>query len=368
MERKSPSTALATSRVLPIATAAIAIAIFAFDLLTPIEITAGVLYVAVVLLAVRFCRPRGVVTVAVGCMALTVVSHFLSPGNPWGTTALINRVFGVSAIGITAFLALRNQSALTALQRAELARVTRLMALGELTASIAHEVNQPLAAVVMNGEASLRWLARQPPDLEEARLAVQRLIRDSKRASEIVQRTHALVKGAPPSKDRLNINETILEVIASLHGEVQRNGIALRTELSNGLQLVSADRIQVRQVIFNLLVNAIEAMSEADAMPRELLVRSRKDEPNGVLVAVQDSGRGLEAGSPDRVFDAFYTTKSTGMGMGLAISCSIIEAHSGRLWATDSVPKGALFQFTLPTVVEEVAPSLAQVAEGRARG
>jgi signal transduction histidine kinase len=364
MGHESPPPVVATPRVLPIAAAAVAVAIFVFDSVTPVEVTAGVLYGAVVLMAVRLCRPRGVLIVGVGCMALTVLSHFLSPGDPWGSTALINRFLGVSAIGITTFLVLKNQSAHMALQRAELARVTRLMTLGELTASIAHEVNQPLTGVATNASACLRWLAGQPPDLEEARRAVERLIRDGSRASEVIQRVRALVKGEPPRKVWLNINETILEVVALARSDVQRNGVSLQTQLSSDLPPVPGDRIQLQQVILNLLVNAIEAMSEVDERSRELLVGSGKHESNSVLVAVRDSGAGLDSGSLNRVFDTFYTTKPGGMGMGLAISRSIIEAHGGRLWATPNAPKGAIFQFTLPVVGEEVTRPLSAPSGG----
>jgi signal transduction histidine kinase len=355
MEHESLSPLVATPRVLAIVAAAAAIAIFVFDSVTPVEVTAGVLYCAVVLMAVRLCRPRGVVIVGAGCMALTVLSHFLSPGDPWGSTALINRFIGLSAIGATTFLALKNQSAQKALQRAELARVMRLITLGELTASIAHEINQPLAGVVSSGNACLRWLAHQPPDLEKARLSVERLIKDGNRASEVILRVRALVKGAPTRKTWWNINETILEVIALTRSEAQRSGVSIETHLSSELPPVLGDRIQLQQVILNLVVNAIEAMSEVDERPRELLVDSRKHESNSVLVAVRDSGTGLDFGSLDHIFDAFYTTKPDGMGMGLAICRSIIEAHGGRLWATPSEPRGAVFQFSLPTGQEEAS-------------
>jgi C4-dicarboxylate-specific signal transduction histidine kinase len=236
----------------------------------------------------------------------------------------------------------------------DLARVTRLITLGELTASIAHEINQPLAGVVSSGNACLRWLAHQPPELEKARLSVERLIKDGNRASEVILRVRALVKGAPQRKTWWNINETILEVIALTRSEAQRSGVSIETHLSSDLPPVLGDRIQLQQVILNLLVNAIEAMSEVDE-PRELLVGSRKHESNSVLVAVRDSGTGLDLGSLDHVFDAFYTTKPDGMGMGLAICRSIIEAHGGRLWATPNDPRGAVFQFSVPTRQEEAS-------------
>ncbi|HEX3442959.1 MAG TPA: ATP-binding protein [Pseudolabrys sp.] len=351
MANPSPSSVIASPRFLAISCAAFAVAIFTLDTLAPVEVTAGVLYIIVVLMAVRFCRPRGVVAIAVGCIALIVCSQFLSPGDPWTTTALINSSIEICAIGIATVVALKNQSAAAALQRAELDRVTRLMTLGELSASIAHEVNQPLSAVVTNGEVCLRWLAHQPPDLERAKQSVDRIVRDGSRAGEILHRVRAMAKGAPARKDWLDINETISQTIALAAGEIQRNEISLRATLATDLSSVPGDRIQLQQVLLNLLFNAIEAMSTVDRGSRELLVRSQKYGLNSVLIAVQDSGTGIASESLDRVFDAFHTTKPNGMGMGLAICRSIIDAHGGRLWVTNNALRGATFQFTLPSDV-----------------
>ena len=233
--------------------------------------------------------------------------------------------------------------------RADLAHLTRVSTLGELTSSIAHEVNQPLAGVIINAGIGLRVLAAQPPQLEEAREAFDLIIKDGNRASEVIDRIRALVKKAPPRKDRLDINEIILDVIALTRSEVHRNRVALQTPLLSDLPPISGDRIQLQQVILNLIINAIEAMSGVSEGPREMLVGSGKDHSDGVLVAVRDSGPGLDAEGLAHLFDAFYTTKPGGLGMGLAISRSIIEAHGGRLWATPNVPRGAVFQFTLPT-------------------
>ena len=234
--------------------------------------------------------------------------------------------------------------------RADLAHVARVSTLGEMTASIAHEINQPLAAVVNNASACLRWLAAR--NLEEARQSAALVVADGHRAGEIIARIRALAKKTPARKERLDINETIREVIALARSEVQRSGVALETRLSDDVHyvpLILADRIQLQQVILNLIVNAIEAMSESVDGSRELLVRSGIAESRRVLVAVRDSGSGLDPKSLDRLFDAFYTTKPQGMGMGLAISRSIIEAHGGRLWASANHDRGATFQFTLPT-------------------
>ena len=230
----------------------------------------------------------------------------------------------------------------------ELAHVTRVATLGEMSASIAHEINQPLGAVVNNASACLRWLAGQTPNLEEARKSAASIVRDGHRAGEIIGRIRALAKKAPPRKDWLDINEAILEVIALARSEAQNSRVSLQTQLSKEVPVIPGDRIQLQQVILNLIINAIESMSGTGDGPRELEVGSGKHEPRGVLVTVRDSGPGLDPQRLDHLFTAFFTTKPQGMGMGLAISRSIIEAHGGRLWATANEHRGATFQFTLP--------------------
>lgn len=231
----------------------------------------------------------------------------------------------------------------------ELARFTRVATLGELTASIAHEVNQPLAAVVTNAGACLRWLAREPPSLEEARQAAERILQDGNRASEIIERVRALVKRSPPQMSSLNINDTVLEVIALVRSEAQSAGVSLGTQLSADVPLIPGDRIHVQQVILNLIINAIEATRGVSEGPREVLVTSGiASQSHGVVVAVRDSGVGLSSEMLDHVFKTFYTTKPDGMGMGLAISRSIVEAHGGLLWGTPNKDGGATFQFILP--------------------
>ncbi len=239
--------------------------------------------------------------------------------------------------------------------RAELVRVARVTTLGELTAAIAHEVNQPLTGLVSSGNACLRWLAGDVPNLKAARESVERMISAGSRAGEVIRRIRALVGKAPPLRDRLNINDAITEVIALIRGEIQRNHVSLRTKLSTDVPLVLGDRIQLQQVILNLILNAMEAMSDVSPQPRELSVSSAKDGPNGALVSVRDSGTGLDGTVLDRLFEAFYTTKAHGMGIGLAVSRTIIQAHGGRLWAAPNVPQGAIFQFTLPADGEEVS-------------
>ena len=261
-----------------------------------------------------------------------------------------------------------------ALQKAqtELAHASRVMTMGELTASIAHEVSQPLAAMSTNASASLRWLAGDSPNLAEAREAVRRILRDGNRASGVIARMRALFKKAPAAKEPVDINEIIQEVLAITQVELQRNRVSLRTECAEDLPMVIGDKIQLQQVILNLVVNAIEAMSGVSEGSRELCVSSQRvsgipgeagtnaveghtltaSASASVLVGIRDSGPGLDATQWRRVFETYYTTKSQGMGMGLAISRSIIQAHGGRLWATANAPRGALFQFTLPLRVE----------------
>ena len=232
----------------------------------------------------------------------------------------------------------------------ELAHANRVTTMGQLTASIAHEVNQPITGVVTNAQAALRWLGGQPPDLEEVRQALDDIIKDGTRAGDVIGRIRALVKKAPPRNDQLDINEAILEVIEVTRSELLRNGVSLQTELAKGLPLIRGDRIQLQQIVLNLIMNAVEAMSDASKGARELLISTAEDKSNGVLVAVRDSGPGLDPESLERLFDPFYTTKPGGMGMGLSICRSIIEAHGGRLWATANVPQGAAFQFTVPAL------------------
>jgi C4-dicarboxylate-specific signal transduction histidine kinase len=265
-----------------------------------------------------------------------------------------NLAYGVIALR-TREKRMRAEEALDKAQ-AELAHVTRVMTLGEMTASIAHEINQPLAAVVNNANACLRWLAAH--NLEEARQSAALIIADGHRAGEIISRIRGLVKKSPPRKDWLDINETILEVIALARSEVQGNRVALQTQLSDELPLVLGDRIQLQQVILNLVMNGIEAMSAVADRRRDLLIRSGKYESDKVLVEVQDSGVGLPPESVDHLFKTFFTTKAKGMGMGLAISRSIIEAHGGRLWATPNDGQGATFQFTLSIRGEKEAPAI----------
>jgi signal transduction histidine kinase/CheY-like chemotaxis protein len=242
---------------------------------------------------------------------------------------------------------LRQKEASLREAQTELAHVSRVTTMGELAASIAHEVNQPLSGIVTNANAGLRWLAGESPNLEEAREAIRRIIRDGNRAGDVVAQMRALFKKAGTPKEWLNINEAIEEVVVLTQSETRRNKVGLRMELAASLPAVMGNRVQLQQVIMNLILNAIEAMSTVEDRKRELLIGSQRGEGDEVRVTVQDSGMGLDPLSAERIFDAFHTTKPTGLGMGLSISRSIVESHGGRLWATPNNGFGTTFQFIL---------------------
>jgi C4-dicarboxylate-specific signal transduction histidine kinase len=232
--------------------------------------------------------------------------------------------------------------------QAELSRVSRMSALGALAASISHEVNQPLAAVVTNADACTIWLDSDPPNLEEVRYAVDSIAREGTRASDVVRRIRAMFTKAAPETSRVDMNELIVEIVAFMQTEVSKNNVALWTELAPDAPLVMADRVQIQQVIVNLVQNGIQAMSDLTDRPRRLVIRSELTPEGEVLIAVRDSGTGIDPKDQKRIFNAFFTTKAQGMGMGLSISHSIIESHGGRLWANNNSDYGATIQFTLP--------------------
>jgi len=240
--------------------------------------------------------------------------------------------------------------ALEALREAQmaLAHANRVATMGQLTASIAHEVNQPLAGVITNAEACLSWLNRETPDLDAVRRSVEWIIEDSNRANEVIRRVRSLAKKTDLEKAPIDINDVVREAMSLVRRELTNHQASLRMELAPALPIVLGDRIQLQQVIINLVMNGAEASQSVIDRPRELVIRSRLDETQKVLVGVTDYGVGILAENADRLFNPFFTTKSTGMGMGLSICRSIIEAHGGRLWFTANVPHGTTFQFTLP--------------------
>lgn len=230
----------------------------------------------------------------------------------------------------------------------ELSHANRLATLGYLAASITHEMKQPIAAAVTNAMAGLRWLDRPRPDVDRARAAFDRIVRDGNRASNTLGRVRALIRKAPPQSDRLEINEAIREVIELTCSEATKNAVSVRTDLTDGLPPIEGDRVQLQQVALNLIINAVEAMSTISKDARELLISTGRTEAGEVRVEVRDSGPGVDPSSASRLFDAFYTTKPSGTGIGLAISRSIVEAHGGRLWVETNQPQGAVFRFTVP--------------------
>jgi PAS domain S-box-containing protein len=235
--------------------------------------------------------------------------------------------------------------------QADLAHVSRVTTMGELTASLAHEVKQPIAAASTNANTCLRWLAGDTPNIEEARAAAMRIVNDGKRAAEIISRIRLLFKKGTPERELLDVSEVIREMIVLLRGETTRYSIPVRTELAADLPQVMGDRVQLQQVLMNLIMNSIDAMKDVNGT-RELVIKSQRSENEQVLVSVSDTGAGLPPQQAEQIFDAFFTTKPHGTGMGLRISRSIIESHGGRLWAADNSPRGASFYLTLPAKVE----------------
>jgi predicted ATPase/signal transduction histidine kinase len=231
----------------------------------------------------------------------------------------------------------------------QLAHANRVSTMGQLSASIAHEVSQPIAAALTNAQTAMRWLGRDPPDLSKAQQALERIVSNGKRAGDVIDGLRALIKKTPPSPESLDINEVLDEIIVLTRAEALKNRVSVRTQFAADLPIVQGARVQLQQVILNLIVNAIEAMSEVDGGIRDLHIGTGRDASNGVLVTVRDSGPGLAADALERVFEAFYTTKPAGLGIGLSICRSIIEAHGGRLWASATVAPGAVFQFMLPS-------------------
>src|SRR5579864_2336487 len=260
------------------------------------------------------------------------------------------RVVGASKLARDITERKRAEEALRQAQT-DLAHASRLTTMGELTASLAHEVKQPIAAVVTDANTCVRWITRDEPDLNEAREAAWRIVKDAKRASEIINRVRLLFKKGTPQRELLDVNEVAREMIVLLGDEASRHSISVRTELAKDLPHVLGDRVQLQQVLMNLIVNGVEAMHDVDG-PRELTIKSQLAQNNELMLSVSDTGRGLPRHQAEEIFNAFFTTKTHGTGMGLRISRSIVESHGGRLWATDSCPRGASFCFTLPTQVE----------------
>src|SRR5216683_765362 len=281
----------------------------------------------------------------------TFAMYYREPRSPSpAETRALELATHLAGIAIERKLAREERERLRQL-RADLARITRMTTMGELTASLAHEVNQPIAAALTNANTCLRWLTRDRPDLEEAREAALRIVKDATRAGGIISRVRLLYKKSTPQHELVDVNEAIREMIVLLRSEVTRYYIAVRLELAADIPQIMGDRVQLQQVLMNLVVNSIDAMKEVDGA-RELAVKSQRTEKEEVLVSVSDTGVGLPPQQADQIFNAFFTTKPHGTGMGLRISRSIIESHGGRMWADGNSPRGASFCFTLPSKTE----------------
>jgi C4-dicarboxylate-specific signal transduction histidine kinase len=338
----------------PAATLLGALAIFVADVFTPPDCVVGGLYVVVVLMAGQFCDARRLAWVAAGCAVLTVVAQFASSRYVLENRQTIyigafNTVVDIVAIGLSCFLVIRSRAAQAGLRRAQadLAHVSRVTTMGELTASIAHEVNQPIAGVVTNAGACVRWLAADPPDLEQARAAATRIVRDGTRAAEIIGRIRQIFTRGHAERQRVSVNQIVRETVELLGGEAARHAVVVRLDLAADTLPVMADRVQLQQVIMNLLLNAIDAMRSVQGS-RDLVLATRRSADDEATVSVRDTGVGLDPDAAEHVFSAFFTTRPHGTGMGLSISRSIIESHQGELTAAPNQPRGATFEFTLP--------------------
>jgi C4-dicarboxylate-specific signal transduction histidine kinase len=340
--------------MLSVATAAVAALVFVADTFTPPACNVSVLYVVVVLMAGRFSNARGLWLIAMGCVILTLLAQVLTvwigalPDSSFLIEAF-NSMVSVLAVALSAYLVSRGKAAEMALQRAQgnLADISRITTLSELTAAIAHEVNQPIAAIVTNAGACQRWLGLEAPDLEKARVAAGRIVRDAVRAAEIITRIRQMLRRENSERHEVDINEVIRESAGLLGGEAERYEITMRINLAPDLPGVAGDSIQLQQVVVNLMLNAFDAMKEMKRT-RELTIHTTAQQNDRVLVAVCDTGSGVVPSHASTLFDPFVTTKPHGIGMGLSISRSIVEAHEGRLWTTPNTPRGAIFFFELP--------------------
>lgn len=327
--------------------------IFVADTVTSYEIAAAVFYTVVILAAVRILSQRALIALAIICIVLTAVSL---PFTPQGNlrSGLVNMGISIVAIVMTTYLVLKMEAARAAahVAQAHLMRIARVKSLEALTTSIAHEVNQPLAAIVTSGNACQRWLAQEPPNLEKARQALDRILSDAGRASSIIARVRSLTRGEPPHKSRFDFNKAILEIIALSEAEIERNGIRLVMELSPDLPPALADQVQIQQVVGNVVLNAIDALVPVPAPMRSIRITSEARD-NAIVLAVFDSGIGIPAEVYEHLFEAFWTTKEEGIGVGLSISRAIIEANGGQIWAARGERGGTVFRFSVPIASQE---------------
>ena len=319
---------------------ALALGIALLDTFTDREIAIGVFQVVVVLLAAGFLSARGVTVTALGCTLLGRCSYVATRSGDQ-EAGLVNCIISLLAIVAVAALSLRLEAAKRAADaaRTRLVQAGRLSQLGELAASIAHEVNQPLTAIAASGNACQRWLSNQPPQVERAVQAAQRVIDDAHRASAVIARVRSLVRQAQVAKDWLNVADTVEKVLDFVRAELNQRQVAVEVRLQEGLPPLLADESQLQQVILNLLLNALDALEGIPPEQRRVVIQVGQDTAGAIRLGVEDSGRGLTPMAREQMFEAFYTTKEQGMGLGLALSRSIVEAHGGRIWAT-SLPDG----------------------------
>jgi signal transduction histidine kinase len=335
--------------------AALMIGIFVADTVTDLEIAVAVFYTAVILIAVTLLSARAVIILAGLCGILTVLSFVLTPTGS-REAGFLNATISIVAIGVTTFLSLKVVAAERAAReaRAKLDRMARVISVAELAASIAHEVNQPLAAIVTSGNAGLRWLDQQPSNVQKARRSLERIVDDANRASEIIARVRSLAKGEQPRRDPVNLNDVILEALAAAQRDITQHGIVLEIDLDAKLPNIVADKVQLQQVIANLVLNAIDAMDKTPWQERTLTIASTCDTTGEIVVTVADTGCGIATDVADHLFDAFWTTKATGVGIGLTVSRSIIEAHGGRIAVVPKQGPGAALQLRFPAAKGQV--------------
>lgn len=344
---------------------AVIIGIAFIDTFTQLDIAIAVLYVVVVMLSATLW-PRNVVVVITSLLlGLTIAAHVFSHGLTMTGGPFARCIVSLIAIGITSFLALKGQATtIRLLQREEalhrsqsqLAHVTRVTMLGELAASIAHEVNQPLAAISTNAEASLRWLNRTTPDISEAKTAIENIVRDTARASDVIKKIRAMSRKSDPQYLEIDINDVVEESVSLLQRELKQNDILLNMTLAADLPAVLGDKVQLQQVVINLLVNSMQAMSNNSPAERLLFLRTVRSPSDQVMVEISDTGPGIPADHAHHLFDAFFTTKKEGMGMGLPICRSIIETHGGDIRAVPTDGRGATLQFSLPLPTRKNQP------------
>lgn len=324
-------------------------AIFVADTLTEYAVAVAVFYSVVILAAVSLLTVRAAIALACVCIVLTVVSFYLTPAGLY-KVGLVNSGISIVAISITTWLALKTEAAQAAAHdaQARLLRIARVTSLGGLTASIAHEVNQPLAAIVTSGNACQRWLAQDPPNMDKALQALDRILSDAHRASEIIDRVRSLTKGEKPRKSAFDLPLAVGEIVSMSRGEIERHGIALETFIDDALPPVLADRVQIQQVIGNMLLNAMEAVASGPAHRKDIRISTSMPDGSSVLFCIEDAGCGLSPEAIDHLFDAFWTTKEGGIGLGLSISRTIVEANGGKIWAESNASGGATFRFSVP--------------------